>query len=536
MRDKSMKQVIGSLSLSSILIISGCSASAQEVFNESVPVSVKVRSTHEELIGTGKAYAGTVTPSEEIKIISKIPGKVIDMPVEVGSSVKAGQVLFKLEDKDLRNAVEKAEAAVAAAEANVEAATMAQKSAVLQAKNGVVQSKNGMVQAKGGEVQANGGVIQSKSGVIQAKNGMVQAQDGVTKAQNAMKQAENAVEDSKIILNKAEQALKDATVNRDRMKGLFEESLVSKVQLEQAETALVSAQSAYASAKIANDNAQDKVTVAQKGLEAAQKAYENAKAAYENATAGTGNASAGYDNAAQGAENAAEAYKNAQELVKAAESTAGIKASQKAAKQAQVNAKIAKDTLSDAIVLSPINGVVGMKNAEKGEMVSNQSPVLVLANFEKVKVLTYIPANEINDVQQGNQVQVKAAAFGFVTTGTVKTVSPFDEKGKGYPVEIEVPNPDFKLKAGMIADIRLIPPDAKQGILVPSKAVVHEGKKTYVFVVKGKHAKRKEVKVEKSEGSLVMVKEGLTPDDQIITNNLSLISEGTEINYSQESR
>lgn len=531
MRDKSMKQVIGSLSLSGILIISGCSASAQEVFNESSPVPVEVSSVHEELIGTGKAYAGTVTPSEEVKIISKIPGKVTNIPVEVGTPVKAGQVLFKLEDKDLRNAVEKAEAAAAAAEANVEAATMAQKSAVLQAKNGVVQSKSGMVQAKGGEVQANGGVIQSKSGVIQAKNGMVQAQDGVTKAQNAVKQTENGVEDGKIALKKAEQALKDATVNRDRMKGLFEESLVSKAQLEQAETALVNAQSAYASAKIANDNAKDKVTVAKKALEAAENAYENAKAAYENATTGTGNASEGYENAAQGTENAAEAYKNAQELVKAAESTAGIKASQEAAKQAQVNAKIAKDTLSDAIVTSPINGIVGIKNAEEGEMVSNQSPVLVLANFDKVKVLTYIPANEINDVQQGNQVQVKATAFDFVTTGTVKTVSPFDEKGKGYPVEIEVPNPDFKLKAGMIADIQLIPRDAKQGILVPSKALVHEGKKTYVFVAKGNHAKRKEVEAEKSEGSFVMVKAGLAANDEIITNNLALISDGTEINY-----
>ncbi|HWO98480.1 MAG TPA: efflux RND transporter periplasmic adaptor subunit [Bacillus sp. (in: firmicutes)] len=562
MRERNIKQTVGILSLSGILILSGCSASAQEVFNEDSPVSVEVNDVQEQLIGTGKVYAGTVTPSEEVQITSKVPGKITEMPIEVGMKVKTGQVLVKLDDKDLRHSVEKANAAVAAAEANVESAKAAReasiaqattgivqsKSGVAQSKGGMAQSKSGMVQSKGGMIQSKSGMVQSKSGIIQAQNAMVQAQDNITKAQSAVKQAENGVSDNGIALKKAEQTLKDAKANHERMKGLYEEALVSKVQLEQAETAVVNAQAAYDSAKVAANTLQDKLATAKKALTAAREAYKNAQEAYANAKEGYANAKEGYTNASEGYNTASEGYDaaqeaydtaqegyaNAQKQAEIAKNESGIKASEQALKQAQVNAKISQEALGDAVITSPINGVIGAKYAEKGEMISTQSPVLVLANFDKVKILTYIPANEINEVKAGNQVQVKATSFDFVTKGTIKTVSPFNEKGKGYPVEIEVPNPDFKLKAGMIADIQLIKPGAEQGIIVPSKAVGHENGKAYVYVAKGTHAKRKEVKVEKSEGSLVVVKEGLTKEDKIITSDLALLSDNATISYSQE--
>lgn len=548
MGERSMKQTIGILSLSGLLVLSGCSASAQEVFNEDSPVSVEVNDVQEQLIGTGKVYAGTVTPSEEVEITSKVSGKITEMPIEVGTKVKAGQVVVKIDDKDLRHSVEKANAAIAAAEANVESAKAAHEASmaqattgIVQSKSGVVQSKSGMVQSKNGMVQSKSGMVQSKSGIIQAQNAMVQAEDNIAKAQSAVKQAENGVSDSGIALKKAEQTLKDAKTNHERMKGLYEESLVSKAQLEQAETAVVNAQAAYDSAKVAVDTVQDKLATAKKGLTAAGEAYANAKEAYMNAKSGYANASEGYNTATEGYSTAQEAYDtaqegyaNAQKQAEIAKNESGIKASEQALKQAQVNAEISQDTLEDAVITSPINGVVGAKYAEKGEMISTQSPVLVLANFDKVNILTYIPANEINEVKAGNQVQVKATSFDFVTKGTIKTVSPFNEKGKGYPVEVEVPNPDFKLKAGMIADIQLIKPGSEQGIIIPSKAVGHGGNKAYVYVAKGNHAKRREVKVEKREGSLVIVKEGLTKEDKIITSNLALLSDNATINYSQE--
>ncbi|MED0678587.1 efflux RND transporter periplasmic adaptor subunit [Aneurinibacillus thermoaerophilus] len=467
--------------------LAGCTTSAKEAVSPETVVPVKVAQAQEGVLGTGEIFTGTVLPEQQVNIVPKIAGKIAEMPVELGMRVKKGQVLFKLEDKELRNAVRKAEAAVSAAEAGIQTAEMAQKSGV---------------------VQATGGAVQSKNGMLQAKNGMIQAQGAVTQAKSALEQTANAVKDADASFIKAEQALHDAKANRDRIAQLFEQGAVSKAQLEQAETSLVNAEAAHRSAEIARANAREKLGAAQKALATAQKAYDNATASYQNAISG---------------------YENAQKQVDVAQSEAGIEASRQALKQAQVAAASARDMLDDATVVSPIDGIIGAKKAEIGEMVSPQAPVLVVANLSEVRILTYFPADQINRIQPGSQVQVKAKAFNFQTIGTVKNISPLDEKGKGYPVEITVPNPDLKLKAGMLADVRLIAPGSQKGIVIPSSAIVKENGKTYVYVAEGDKAKRVEVKEGTEKGAEALITSGLRKNDTVIVNNVALLADQTKI-------
>jgi len=64
--------------------------------------------------GTIKAMVGA-----EVKVGSRIPGRVEQLAVQVGDRVKAGQLIARLEQEDLRAAVEKAQADLAAAEARL---------------------------------------------------------------------------------------------------------------------------------------------------------------------------------------------------------------------------------------------------------------------------------------------------------------------------------------------------------------------------------------------------------------------------------
>ena len=64
--------------------------------------------------GTIKAMVGA-----EVKVGSRIPGRVEKLAVQVGDRVKVGQVIARLEQDDLRAAVEKARADLAAAEAKL---------------------------------------------------------------------------------------------------------------------------------------------------------------------------------------------------------------------------------------------------------------------------------------------------------------------------------------------------------------------------------------------------------------------------------
>lgn len=488
MRITKIESTLAALLLGTV-VLAGCS-NAEDAGQEMV-VPVKVNQAQQGVIGQGKIYTGTVTPSETVNIVPKMGGKVVELPVDIGSEVTKGQVLFKLEDKDLRNNVAKAKAAAAAAAAGVNSAQASHESTM---------------------VQANSGVVSSKSGVIQSQSAINQAQAGINQANTAVEQATNGISTAANTVKQTQQALTDARTNLTRIQSLFDQSAVTQAQLEQAKSAVVNAESAYSNAQNAQANAHDQLAAAKKAQVTAQNGYATATSGYKNANSG---------------------YSNAQSQLKVSQNTAVIESSQQSLKQAELNVNIAQDALDDSVVTSPINGIVGTKNAEVGEMVSAQAPALVVANLSTVNTLIYVPAEQINDVKAGDKVQVRVSASNLVTTGTVKTVSPLDASGKGYPVKITVSNPDMKLKSGMLADISFVSADAKEGIVIPTASIQKEQGKLYVYVAQGDHAKRKEVQTVASTGSQTLVTGGLAKGDKVIVNNLALLADNAPITISQ---
>lgn len=450
-------------------------------------VPVKVSKAQAGVLGEGKIYTGVVTPAEKVNIVPMIAGKVVELPVDVGSEVKKGQVLFKLEDNDLRNNLAKAKAAASAASASVSTTEASRESGIVSATSGVVSSKNGVISSKSAINQAQGGISQAQTVVEQAKNGL-------SSAVNTVKQTE--------------QAFADAQKTLTRTQALFNAGSVAQAQLEQAQTAVVSAQTARDNAVNARLNAEKQLSASQEALTVAQQSYKNATSSYENASNG---------------------YSNSQRQLKVSQNTATIESSREMLKQAQLNVSIAQDALNDSVITSPINGIVGGKNAEIGEIVSAAAPVLVIANLSTVNTLIYVPADQINHIQVDDKVQVRVTASDLITTGIVKSVSPLDSSGKGYPVKISVANPEMKLKSGMLADISFVNNVAKQGMIVPSGAVLKTDGKAYVFVVSGGHVARKEVTVASESGSQALITSGIAQGATVAINNLSLLADNVAV-------
>ncbi|WP_411349832.1 efflux RND transporter periplasmic adaptor subunit [Paenibacillus sp. WLX2291] len=503
MKIRKWEVTAGALLLSTVML-AGCSTANNDAAQE-MSVNVKVASAQKGLIGQGDIYTGTVTPSETVNIMPKISGKVSALSVDVGSEVKKGQVLFKLEDNDLRNNLSIAKSNVDAAAAGVNSARDSRESGLVSANSGVVSSKNG--------------IISSKSSITQAKGNINSAQGAVNQAQTAAKQAQTAVSSADNSIKQAKEALDSAQKTLTRTQSLFDNSLATQADLEKAQAAQVSAQTAYDNAVNAKANAQDQLAGTQKSLETAQKALSTAQEAY-------GNATSSYENANSG-------YSNAQRQAEVAQSTAGIEASQQKLDQAQLNVQIAQDSLGDTVVKSPINGIITTKNAEVGEMAGPSAASLVIADLSTVNMLIYVSADEINQVKTGDQVQVRVASSDIVTSGKVKNINPMDSSGNGYPVQITVSNTDNKLKSGMLADISFVGKDAKQGLILPSKAVQTEGDKHYVYVVTNGHAVRKEVTVGTETGSQVLITSGLNGGEKVAENNLALLGDNTPVTTSQ---
>lgn len=106
--------------LGCLLFIAGCedkgSANIKPpIPNREVAVILAQKGNLAEIL----SLTGTLLAAQEVKITSKIPGRVEKVPVEEGTPVKAGDVLIELELKELALAIEQAKAAVATAEAGL---------------------------------------------------------------------------------------------------------------------------------------------------------------------------------------------------------------------------------------------------------------------------------------------------------------------------------------------------------------------------------------------------------------------------------
>jgi HlyD family secretion protein len=443
--------------------ISGCAMKATTTQDQSSPVSVQTSQAAKGWLGQGPLYIGTVQPENEVDVVPKMAGKIASVNVSVGSHVKKGDILYQMDDKDVRNTVAQAQAAVASAEANVQTA--------------ITQQQSTSNQASSSEVGAKGSVIQAQNALAAAQNGLVQAQN-------------------KIATSK--QAFDDATTNKQRYEQLYAANAASKAQLDQAQKDYINAQADY--------------TNAQKGLETAQTAVAVAQQALSNAANG---------------------FKTAQNQVSISQSASGVEASRQVVGSAQAALKTAQDQLADTSVISPIDGVVGIKNIEVGNFLnpnfpSNQ-PTLVIANLDPAKVLVYIPASEINRVKVGDPVMIRAVSLNEYLQGAVKSISPLDKQGKGYPVEISIPNPNLVLKKGMVAEVSFIDKESKQGMIIPTSAVVRENEKTYVFVAGQNVAKRVEIAVGGQQGSQTLVTSGINEKDMIITSQANLLHDQEKI-------
>ena len=288
-------------------------------------------------------------------------------------------------------------------------------------------------------------MLQRPKAPLFADSGVVQALDSLTKAKHAVAIAQNDVQDSQLTLQNTQHNLEDARTDYERIQQLYADSLVSKAELENSQLTVKNAETKYNSAKLTYTN---KLTA----LETVNKTYDTLKKSYKNAT---------------------DSYSKAEQQVTLSKNTASITASEQAFQQANVAVKVAQDKLNKAVIVAPIDGIIGQKNTDIGEMVSTQTPALVVVDMKTVRALTYVPTAAISTLQVGSRVQVKSVSSDDMTTGTVKTISPLDVTGKGYPVEIEIPNPNMLLKSGSCR-YSIITDESTKGIVVPATAIIEE--------------------------------------------------------------
>jgi RND family efflux transporter MFP subunit len=206
--------------------------------------------------------------------------------------------------------------------------------------------------------------------------------------------------------------------------------------------------------------------------------------------------------------------------------------------QASAQAELAKSQLDATVIRSPIAGRVSYRSVEAGEFVGSSSLVFVVIDESRVIAEAGLSERVIAAVRKGMALDLVVPAVGAEAIGgRVDSVSPAaDQRSMLYAVRLLVPNPDGRLRGGMLARIRVPLETRKGAILAPERATFSENGGDYVFVAapsaaggrEGLASKRR-VTLGESDGSRVEILEGLAEGELLVTAGQEFLGDGDRV-------
>jgi len=186
----------------------------------------------------------------------------------------------------------------------------------------------------------------------------------------------------------------------------------------------------------------------------------------------------------------------------------------------------AKKPHKNLILRSPQEGTVVVKNAFKGQRVTPQDELYVVADLSTVWVQAKVYTYELPHVEVGQPATVTIADLSEREfAGKVVFIQPtVEESTRTVQVRIELDNKKGLLKPGLFAHIN-IAHTMGEGLLVPTSAIVRTGDRSIAFRAEsGDRFVPVEVKISAWKfGDRFHVLEGLKAGDKVVTSANFLI-------------
>lgn len=303
------------------------------------------------------------------QLSSKVSGTVSQLLVDDNQHVKQGDVLLRIDPKDLEISLATAKAAAAQAEFKT-----------FEVQSNIVANER---QAAARKFEAESAVASATAGVDKAKAMLSETKLGVALAATEIKQRQ------------AE--LTRCIADYERYKTLVQDRAATAQSFERAK--------------------QDK-EVAEANLQAAQEGFKQSKARVQAATQAVADAQADVIRAKGASQNAAAAAAQ-MEMTKR-----NLHVQEAAADKAKSEVNHAATQLSYTNVLAPITGHVGHRTVEVGQQIERGQALMSIVSDEKWVVANF-KETQLEKMRPGQEVEIKIDAYPNAhVTGKVESISP----------------------------------------------------------------------------------------------------------------
>jgi RND family efflux transporter MFP subunit len=441
-------------------------------------------------------FAAPIQSKGEIAVVPRVIARVDQLNVDLGSRVRAGDVLAELDRSGLEQQVLAAQAAQASAEARLAALKAGPKPEILAQAQANLRASQARVNAlEGARSNADANALDAR--VRDARAAFDQAQAALTPDPQVVAAADAAAAAARTRLA---QLQADPTRVNDRP--AQDAARADVTRLEAAATAARTPAGSQTALESARRDLQD-AQQAQLMVRLSTTAFDldQARALLEVANAQV---------------NLANAPSSAEEI-KAAETTV---------EQAFAQAELARSRLRDATITAPITGIVSDIKARMGTTVGPSGALLTLIPPE-MQIVVQADEAQLPQLQVGQAANISVESFPKEAfAGTVKAVAPvLDPRTRTLAVQIDVPDPQGKLKPGMFAQLAIQVGQRAGALMVPKDAVLRVGSvdpsapvQSIVYTVNESRVHKQVVSLGATDGKSIEIVQGLQEGIDLVLN------------------
>ena len=211
---------------------------------------------------------------------------------------------------------------------------------------------------------------------------------------------------------------------------------------------------------------------------------------------------------------------------------------------AQRQVEVSQRNLDETTVRAPFAGVVTVKAAQVGEIVSplsagggyTRTGIGTIVDMDSLEIEVDVNENFINRVQPGQKTTATLNAYPeWKIPARVIAVIPTADRSKAtIKVRVEILEKDARILPEMGVRVAFLGEEPAQGdklegVLIDAAAIKNDGGAEIVYLIRGDTVERRAVTTGIKRGERVQVTAGLSPGDRVALGPLEQLSDGSTI-------
>lgn len=192
--------------------------------------------------------------------------------------------------------------------------------------------------------------------------------------------------------------------------------------------------------------------------------------------------------------------------------------------------ELVKVNIDKTEIRAPFNGRLGLKNISIGAYISPANLLTTISEVKQLKLQFTVPEKYGSQISKGQDVsfQIDGSSASY-RANVMATETGVEVETRSLIVRAKVNAGDRYLVPGAFAKVRLVLGRQENALLIPTGAVIPQGRKKQVILFKGGKVQFTDITTGMRDSARIQVLSGLNVGDTVITTGLLFLREGAEV-------